>query len=245
MTRQQQLFEIHRLIQEHVQSPSLRHIRDARAINTLAQRILDTIERRPDTWQKWTSAREELIKAAAQTWIPVEALRDAFNDMPGPKLTSTDVAQRLRALHEETYARYPDEALKESCLAIFEREKAAGTEFVAIVGALQEFVEEEGERRRKLQEQQWRESQQAEREALELRFLSGADSKWTPIRGSTALYIRLNGRAYRLAPTKDKRWDMFRIESVEDVGKLVGTYQTRGDASKALKLLAYQPEPRW
>jgi hypothetical protein len=38
---------------------------------------------------------------------------------------------------------------------------------------------------------------------------------------------------------------MFRIETAEDDGKLVGTYRTRGDATKALTQLAYHPEPRW
>jgi hypothetical protein len=38
---------------------------------------------------------------------------------------------------------------------------------------------------------------------------------------------------------------MFRIDSAEDAGKFVGTYRTRGDASRALTQLAYQPEPRW
>lgn len=63
--------------------------------------------------------------------------------------------------------------------------------------------------------------------------------------GSKALYIRRNGRAYRLSPTKSKRWDLFRIQEVEDEGKLIGTYGSRGDAGKALVKLAYEPEARW
>ena len=57
-----------------------------------------------------------------------------------------------------------------------------------------------------------------EREALERRFLSGADCKWTPVNGSKALYVRRNGRAYRLSPTKARRWDLFRIQEVGDEG---------------------------
>jgi hypothetical protein len=75
--------------------------------------------------------------------------------------------------------------------------------------------------------------------------LSGADCSWTTVAGSKAFYIRKNGRAYRLAPAKDRRWDLFRIEEVDDLGKPVGTYGSRGDASKALVKLAYGPEPRW
>ena len=74
---------------------------------------------------------------------------------------------------------------------------------------------------------------------------SCADCGWTPVQGSAALYIRRNGRAYRLVPTKDKRLDLWRIKDADDKGTLVGTYSTRGDAVKALKVLAYQPEPRW
>jgi hypothetical protein len=70
-------------------------------------------------------------------------------------------------------------------------------------------------------------------------------ASWTSIGGSKALYIRKNGRAYRLAPTKDKRWDLFRVRDVEDAGTRVGTYGVRGDVNKVLSKLAYEPEPRW
>jgi hypothetical protein len=39
--------------------------------------------------------------------------------------------------------------------------------------------------------------------------------------------------------------DLSRIRDVDDKGKLVGSYGSRGDASKALAKLAYEPEPRW
>jgi hypothetical protein len=50
----------------------------------------------------------------------------------------------------------------------------------AIIGALQEFVEQGGERLRHEAEAACRERQKEEREALERLFLSGADCKWTP-----------------------------------------------------------------
>jgi hypothetical protein len=63
---------------------------------------------------------------------------------------------------------------------------------------------------------------------------------------SADLYCRTNGRAYRLSPTKDKRWRLLRIASVEDQeGKEIGLYQYRRDANKALAEAAFQPEPRW
>jgi hypothetical protein len=50
--------------------------------------------------------RETLLKSAAGCWIPVEALQEFLNGMPGPALTKTDVAQRLRAFEDEGYS-YP------------------------------------------------------------------------------------------------------------------------------------------
>ena len=82
--------------------------------------------------------------------------------------------------------------------------------------------------------------------ALEQRFLSGADCKWTPLNRSAELYSRVNGRAYRLSPTRDKRWKLSRVASVEDQeGREIGLYQYRRDANKALAEAAFQPEPRW
>jgi hypothetical protein len=167
-----------------------------------------------------------------------------LNGLPGPALTATDVEQRLRAVHDEPYNTYPEEALRDGCLVLYEREVAEGTEMPAIVGALQEFVEEEGNRLRREAEVAYREREKQAREALERRFLSGADCKWTPVGNSKELYQRINGRAYRLAPNKDKRWDLLRIEAIDDSGDWVGTYGSRRDASKAIARLAYEPEPR-
>jgi hypothetical protein len=41
------------------------------------------------------------------------------------------------------------------------------------------------------------------------------------------------------------QWVEQQVSHWMDAGKLVGTYRTRGDASRALTQLAYQPEPRW
>jgi hypothetical protein len=140
--------------------------------------------------------------------IPIEDLRKFLNSLAGPPLTPTDVTQCLRSVHEEAYNRYPDERLREICLELYNREVSEGAELPAIVGALQELIELEGERLRREAEAAYRERQREEREALQRRFLSGADCKWTPVDGSKALYIRRNGRAYRLSPTKSKRWDL-------------------------------------
>jgi hypothetical protein len=236
---------VRRLLSEYVQSPSLRHLRDPRSIDSLTQRLIQAVDREPTVWRKWEGEREALLRAAADCWVPLEDLRQFLNCLPGPALTGTDVAQRLRAIHEEPYSTYPDERLREGCLELYARETAAGTELPAIIGALREYVEQEQELRRIEAEAARRERLKEEKDALERRFRAGADCKWTSVGGSKALYIRKNGRAYRLSPTKDQRWDLFRIQDVVDPGARVGVYGSRGDANKALAKLAYEPEPRW
>lgn len=236
---------VRRLLFDYVRSPSLRHLRDPQSIDKLTAEIIRAIDREPSIWRKWEGMREDFIRAAADCWLPLEDLRAFLNELPGPLLTMTDVAQRLRAIHEEPYNSYPDEAVRPGGLALYQREREAGTEMPAIVGALQEFIEEERERLRREREEENRRAREEERAQLERRFLSGADCKWTTIGGSAELYTRRNGRAYRLAPRKDKRWDLFRVSDADEKGKLVGTYGTRGDASKAVAKLAYEQEPRW
>jgi hypothetical protein len=77
------------------------------------------------------------------------------------------------------------------------------------------------------------------------KFLAGADCGWTQIDKSEVFYCRRNGRAFRVARTKDKRWNLYRITTLEDAGVLLGTYQGRREASKALEKIAYEPEPQW
>lgn len=237
-------YVVQRLIHDHLKSPSLRHIRDGHAVHRLAHDIIRQLDRTGALWQKWEGQREVLLKAAAASWIPVEDLRDYLNRMPGPRLTTTDVEQRMRAFHEEPYASYPNEELREGCLTIYEREKAEGTEMPAIVGALQEHVEQEEERLRREVMEAYRRQQEEARIALEQRFLSGADCKWTPVNRSKELYSRINGRTYRLAPTDGKKLKLQRIVSIDDEnGIFIGVYGSRRDVTKALEQIAYQPEP--
>lgn len=245
MYNPQRTYAVRRLLLEYVQSPSLRHLRDPHSIDGLTQRIVQAVDHEPSVWRKWEGEREALLRAAAECWIPAEDLRQFLNSLPGPALTIMDVVQRLRAIHDEAYSSYPDERLKDGCLDLYQRELAEGTEMPAIIGALQEHVEQERERLRLEAEAKRLGRLKEEREELERRFLSGADCKWTQVGGSKALYIRRNGRAYRLEPTKDKRWDLFRVQNADDRGAKVGTYGSRGDANKALAKLAYEAEPRW
>ncbi|HEY0218894.1 MAG TPA: hypothetical protein VGC26_03870, partial [Afipia sp.] len=208
--------------------------------------IIRILEAARPTWRKWEEPRETLLKTAAPCWIPIEDLRSYLNEMPGPTLTATDVAQRLRDYYEQPYATYPNEDLKSGCLSLYEKEKADGTELPAIIGALQEYVEQEEERIRTEQQTAWRKRVEDERNALEQRFMSGADCKWTPLQRSKELYCRMNGRIYRLSPTIDKMWNLHRIRSIDDDnGYLIGKYQHRRDVTKIMAQVAYQPEPNW
>lgn len=230
---------------DYLKSPSLRHIRDPHSIQKLAKEILQAVDRASSVWGKWEGAREEVAKAAGPCWVPTEDLREFLNLLPGPPLTSTDVVQRLRAFYEERYGSYPNDELKAGCLAIYEAEKAQGTELPAIIGALQEHIDLEEERLRNEQEATYRRNQEAERIRLQQRFFAGADCGWTQIEKSEAFYCRRNGRAFRIERRKDRRWNLYRIGSVDDVGALLGTYQGRREAGKALEKIAYESEPHW
>jgi hypothetical protein len=165
--------------------------------------------------------------------------------LPGPALTKTDVEQRLRAIWEEPYTSYPNDDLKDDCLALYHSEKSVGTEMRAIIGALQERLEREDDRLRREQEENYRRWKEEERVKLEQRFLSGADCGWTPIDKSEAFYCRRNGRTFRIVRGKDKRWTLYRIHEFSDKGNALGTYQGRRDANTALKKIAYAPETQW
>lgn len=239
------LYAVTAKLTDYVKSPSLRHLRDPHNLHKLAKDIVQAIDRAGSIWTKWEGRREDVAKAAAPCWIPIEDLLAFLNTLPGPALTLTDVKQRLRALWEEPYSHYPNDELQAGCLAIYQAEKAAGTEMSAIIGALQEHLEQEEERLRRERDERYRQQREEERVRLEQRFLSGADCGWTPVDRSKALYSRHNGRAFRIEQDKDKRWKLYRIASVEDKGVLLGTYLGRGDANKVLQKLAYEPEPRW
>ena len=239
------IYLVQGLLEEHLKSPSLRHIRDGYAVRKLCAQIVRRLDRRGGLWEKWEGQREPLLKAAAATWIPLEDLRDHLNRMEGHRLTLTDVEERLRAFHEEPYTPLPNDDLREGCLAIYEKEKSEGTEMAAIVGALQAHVEREEERLRLERQESYRRQQAEARLALEQRFLSGADCKWTPIDRSREMYCRINGRSYRLEPLANKQWRLQRIAFPEDQkGIVLGVYGSRGEATKALEQLAYRPEPR-
>ena len=239
------IYALTSILFEYVKSPSLRHIRDPHSIQKLATELLGAVDRSGSIWTKWNGKREDLAKAAAYCWIPVEELQAYLNQLPGPRLTKTDVSQRLRAIYDEGWAHYPNEDVQQSCLALYENEKAQGTEMAAIIGALQEHVELEEERLSREREDAYRRHKDEERLRAQQRFQAGADCGWTKLEGLEGFYCRRNGRPFRVVQGKDKRWSLFRVMAPEDPGALLGTYKGRRDANKALEKIAYVSEPQW
>lgn len=103
MWEDERVSAVRHLLFDYVRSPSLRHIRDPHSVTHLAQEIVRRIDNTNTIWRKWDAEREKLLKSAAGAWIPIEDLREFLNRMPGPQLTKTDVAQRLRAFEDEPY----------------------------------------------------------------------------------------------------------------------------------------------
>lgn len=241
------VWAVQAILSDYVKSPSLRHLRDTHSLTKVAKDIVKRLDRQNALWQKWEGEREALLKSAVGCWIPIEALRDYLNSMPGQSLTMTDVAQRLRAFEEEPYTYFPNDDLKDGCLALFAKERAEGTELPAIIGLMSEYVEREEERIRIEHEQRRRLMREQERQVAEQRLLSGADCKWTQLGKTPQWYCRTNGRTYRLTPTSDKKWDLHRVDAPapEEKGQLIGRYRGRGDATKVVAQLAYQTEPRF
>jgi hypothetical protein len=246
MGEDEHLWGVKELLFDYVKSPSLRHIRDPHSVVRLAQEIVKRIDQGNSIWRKWDGQREVLLKSAVGCWTPIEDMRDFLNGMPGPQLTATDVAQRLRAFEDEEHT-YPNEELQAGCVALYKKEKTESTELPAIIGLLRDHIESEEERLYAERQQEWQRRREEDRLAREERLLSGADCNWTQLQKSQHWYCRANGRTFRLSPTKDKMWHLYRVKSVsdEEEGYVIGKYKARGDASKVVKENAYQPEPRW
>src|SRR5262245_20223635 len=100
MSEDERVWAVKSLLFDYVKSPSLRHIRDPHSVVKLAREIVRSLDRSNSIWKKWDEQRELLAKSAVGCWVPVEDLRAFLNRMPGPPLTTTDVAQRIRAFEE-------------------------------------------------------------------------------------------------------------------------------------------------
>jgi len=88
-------------------------------------------------------------------------------------------------------------------------------------------LEQEEERLRSEQEEQFKRLREEDGIAREQRLLSGADCGWTQLQRSPHWFCRTNGRTYRASPTKDQVWNLYRVHSTSDdeKGALIANYQ--------------------
>lgn len=239
---QHRISVIRNLVGDYVRSPSLVHLRSVHALDKLASEIVRRLDAGSPLWTKWNDVRDELARASCPCWIPSPMLVIALNALPGPKLTATDVTSRIEVLQEEL-GEWPRDHLRSGCEAILNEEIEAGTELMAILFRIRSHIDQEEARLHEERERAYKERTAAERARLEARFLAGADSKWTPVAGSKTLYCRMNGRVFRLVRAVDGKQVLERIASHNsDTGILVGRYASRGDATAAVREVAYKPD---
>jgi hypothetical protein len=222
---------------DYVRSPSLQHIRDPNQLQKLARDIVRILDRAGSVWTKWEGTREDVIKAASPCWIPDDDLHKHLNFLPGPPLTLCQAA--VASSLGRTVGNLPRRRTQ-GWLPCPLRSRSGA--FIAIVGAIREHIELEEERLRREREDAYRKFREEEQLKRKRRFAAGADVGWTSIDGTDALYCRRNGRSFRIVPSKDKRWQLYRITDQEEGGELLGLYGNRTDANRALGKIAYAPE---
>ena len=237
-------YEIRRLLYQHSR-PTLKAMDDD-TIAKLAKEILNIADGSDSPWTKWGKERNEIARRAADLWVTMEDVQSALNGLPGPRLTSTDVEQRIRAIREEEYRGGLDEATKTDCLTEYAREKDTGTEFIAILGYLEDWMFGAEERLRQTRERENRERIEREKHNAEVRLRSGADCPWTPASGVISLHCRKNHRLFRLIERKttrpiDPKFEVQEVKTLDDKrGNHIGQYRTRTDATKAVAEVAFK-----
>lgn len=239
------VYTVRRIIADYVRSPSLRHLRDFQNLEKVSKEVVIALERDHGIWRKWDGTKDEAAKLSLGSWIPLGDLVDFLNTLPGPKLTKTDVQQRILALEEEESI-YPQNDFREACEALYRKELDEGTDFFAILLALRRLVEELHSQRYDEQRRRQKEAREQTKLESEQRLQSGADCPWTSIGASKSAYCRVNGRTYRLAIQSDKRLELTRVRKVDDAeaGVSMGLYRDRGTATAAVKKIAFEIEPR-
>jgi len=247
MAEDERISDIARLLWRHAH-PSLKKT-EWLQMEKLAKEVFSIAAGRNVLWSKWDGDREKLARQAAAIWFPINDLVEGLNALPGPKLTKVDVEQRIRDIREERYGPgYPNPEVEAEALAVYAEEKAKGTEFVAILGHLEEWYWGEEERRNQKAMKEYQEQQAEKRRIAEARLRNGADCNWTPLDGMTDLHCCKNGRLYRLRALKpdNKHAPAFEVQRVDRLdakkGRYVGSYRTRGDATKAVANIAWRED---
>lgn len=212
------------------------HLAHTNGVQYLAHDIVRYFDGAYSVWAKWSIDRTKLLDGSKTFSIPVEELQEALNALPGPSLTATDVEQRLKLLLDEPFVDQPREDLRDDLRAIFSAEKAKGTEFVAIVGAIQDFLD-------KVQQLEYAEynerqkcEQQTARLAREQILRSGVDCDWLRPWERQDVFLRHAGRLFRLRKIGNLDWELSEIPGRDrvDEGECVGRFKGRGLARAAI-----------
>lgn len=239
-------WEVKEVLLEYVKCASLKRIRSPSSINGVAREIVTRLDRQYSMWGKWDEQRETLLSMALPCWIPIEDLQSFLNGMPGPPLTRTDVEQRLKVMWLRSHEDRREE-LQQECLTRYEQERVQGTELMAIIEMLRDYIEQEEQRITAERAEAGKRASEERRIASEQKLLSGANCPWTQLRGFKHWFCRRNGWLFRMSQGDDKKWQLARVETTDEDGRslLIGRYQFRRDATKVMRQMASKPEPRW
>ena len=119
--------------------------------------------------------------------------------------------------------------------------KNGRSEFIAILGWLEEWTWGAEESLRRKREEERRKRVEQDKRNADARLRSGADCPWTALADMGDFYCRKNARLFRLK-ILDKggsplapRFEVLEVRTFEDNrGVSIGRYRTRTDASKAV-----------
>jgi hypothetical protein len=106
--------------------------------------------------------------------------------------------------------------------AAYAEEKTKGTEFIAILGWLEEWTWGADERLRRTREGERRQRIEQEKRNAETRLRSGADCPWTATAALAGLHCRKNARLFRLKTLDEvespltPKFEVLEVKSFED-----------------------------
>ncbi|CAM8663826.1 hypothetical protein MCEREM30_03407 [Paracoccaceae bacterium] len=239
------IYTVRRIIADYVRSPSLRHMRDFQNLEKVSKEIVTALDRDYGIWRKWDGTKDQVAKLSLGSWVPISDLAEFLNTLPGPKLSKTDVKQRILALEEEE-SMYPQDDFRDECEALYRKEAGEGTDLIATLMAIRRLLEDLHSQRYADQRRKQKEARELVKLESEQRLLSGADCPWTSLGTNKTAYCRVNGRTYRLLLQADKRVELTRVRNVDDAeaGVSLGLYRDRGTVTAAVKKMAFEVEPR-
>lgn len=164
---------------------------------------------------KWSQQREEVLNNAIGCWVPRAALLVFLNTLPGAVLTPTDLEVRIKdkmRLYGNSYPFDGEPHHQADCLRVYERERDAGTGFIAILTTIGDEVVGPASNR------DYEEHRMAGIERRVARARSGKDFGMTNGLGVGDYYMRDHGQLYRVHRVEKHQWNVFLVSDVGDAG---------------------------